>query len=400
MFLYHFTATSFTISGNSTGTDGASVSQGDNLQMICFSSRNDILLVDWYNKPRDNNYFPTSPTVVMKLDANGTCLFHPSYLVPTNMNCGCVSISNYTCTLISVETDMKGDMWRCKFAYGTQASSTLAYTNELTIDLTVGITSTLISSPIDNPVSVIVNTEGTFQCQTSPGNPVASVVWYKDNKTTSTADDIQITSGTSTSSTPDGDLIVTHGTLTLQVQRDDQDLGVYCRARNMEQWFTSGTKMINVLYGPDPPVCKANNVNVSPSLIVIIGSMFSISCTADSNPLPTTYLLSGPDGINLPLSFTGITRTQAGSYTVEARNSMSATGSGSPVTARNLTSFTIDVLYLPWMPTIRVDGSTVKGMVNIIEGNSKVFNCSTDSNPASSYSWTYPRGSTANRALQ
>ncbi|WAR09040.1 hypothetical protein MAR_018998, partial [Mya arenaria] len=206
-----------------------------------------------------------------------------------------------------------------------------------------GITSTLISSPIDNPVSVIVNTEGTFQCQTSPGNPVASVVWYKDNKTTSTADDIQITSGTSTSSTPDGDLIVTHGTLTLQVQRDDQDLD-----------------------GPDPPVCKANNVNVSPSLIVIIGSMFSISCTADSNPLPTTYLLSGPDGINLPLSFTGITRTQAGSYTVEARNN------------------------LPWMPTIRVDGSTVKGMVNIIEGNSKVFNCSTDSNPASSYSWTYP----------
>ncbi|XP_052810172.1 nephrin-like isoform X2 [Mya arenaria] len=392
--------TTFTISGNSTGPDGASVSQGDNLKMTCSSSRNDILVVDWYNKPRGNGYYRMSPTVVMKVDTGGKCLFNPNYPVPTNMNCGCVSISQYTCTLISVETDMKGDMWRCRFTYGTQASSVFANTNELTIDLTVGITSTVISSPIVNPVSVIVNTEGIFQCQTSPGNPVASVVWYTDNKTSVTADDTQITSGTSTTSTPVGDLFVTRGTLTLQVQRDDQDLGVYCRARNMEQWFTSGTKKINVLYGPHPPVCKANNVNVSPSLSVIIGSMFSISCTADSNPLPNIYLLSGPEGNNIALSFTGIAMTQAGSYTVETKNSMSATGSGSPVTGRNSTSFSIDVLYTPSMPTIHVNGSAVKGTVNIIEGNSEVFNCSTDSNPASNYSWIYPRGSTTNRVLQ
>ncbi|WAR27552.1 hypothetical protein MAR_013256 [Mya arenaria] len=111
----------------------------------------------------------------------------------------------------------------------------------------VGITSTVISSPIVNPVSVIANTTGTFQCETSPGNPVATVVWYKENTTSTTGNYTQITSGTNTSSTPDGDLIVTHGTLTLQVQRDDQDLGVYCRARNKEQWFTSGTKKINIL---------------------------------------------------------------------------------------------------------------------------------------------------------
>ncbi|WAR07621.1 LOW QUALITY PROTEIN: CEAM5-like protein [Mya arenaria] len=375
--------TTFTISGNSTGTDGALVSPGDNLKLACSSSINTILAVYWYNKPPGNGSYLWSSTVGMKIDANGTCRFDTNYPVPTNMNCGCVSKSKYTCTLIGVETDMKGDMWKCKFIYNTAKSSTIAYTNELTIDLAVGITSTVISSPIVNPVSVIVNTAGTFQCQTSPGNPVASVVWHTDNKTSGTEDDTQITSGTSTTSTPDGDLFVTQGTLTLQVQRDDQDLGVYCRARNREQWFTSGTKKINVLYGPDAPVCKANTVNVSPSLSVIIGSMFSISCTADSNPLPNTYLLSGSEGSNLSLSFTGISRTQAGSYTLEARNSMFATGSDTPL-----------------MPTIRVNGSAVKGTVNIIEGNSKVFNCSTDSNPAGNYSWTYPRGSTANRVLQ
>ncbi|WAR07656.1 hypothetical protein MAR_017614 [Mya arenaria] len=111
--------------------------------------------------------------------------------------------------------------------------------------------------------------------------------------------------------------------------------------------------------------------------------MFSISCTADSNPLPNIYLLSGPEGNNIALSFTGIAMTQAGSYTVETKNSMSATGSDTPS-----------------MPTIHVNGSAVKGTVNIIEGNSEVFNCSTDSNPASNYSWIYPRGSTTNRVLQ
>ncbi|WAR06280.1 NPHN-like protein, partial [Mya arenaria] len=48
--------------------------------------------------------------------------------------------------------------------------------------------------------------------------------------------------------------------------------------------------------------------------------------------------------------------------------------------------------HTPSVPTIRVDGKAVQGTVKIIEGNSKVFNCSTESNPASNYSWTYPHG--------
>ncbi|WAR06281.1 NPHN-like protein [Mya arenaria] len=97
----------------------------------------------------------------------------------------------------------------------------------------LGITSTVISSPIVNPVSVIVNTVGTFQCQTSPGNPQATVAWYKANTNSTTGNETQITSGTNTSSTSDGDLLVTIGILTLQVQKDDHDLSVYCHGPKM-----------------------------------------------------------------------------------------------------------------------------------------------------------------------
>ncbi|WAR06594.1 CNTN5-like protein [Mya arenaria] len=262
--------TAFTISGNGTRTDGASVLQGENLKLTCSSSRTDIIFVDWSKKPRGNSAYQTAPSVSMKMNLGGMCSFNPKYPVPANMKCDCVSISKYTCILISVQAEMRDDMWRCRFTYGLQASAAFEHTNDLTIDLTVDITSTVISSPIVNPVSVIVNTTGTFLCETSPGNPVATVVWYKDNTTSTNGNDTQITSGTNTSSTPDGHLIVTHGTLTLQVQRDDQDLGVYCRARNREQWFTSGTKKINVLYGPKMRTLK--------DVSVIRGEKFEYPC--------------------------------------------------------------------------------------------------------------------------
>ncbi|XP_052788383.1 hemicentin-2-like isoform X2 [Mya arenaria] len=128
--------TEFTISGNGTGTDGASVRQGENLKLICSSSRNDIGFVDWYKTRRGYSDNSTPPSVSIKMDSGGTCRFNQIYPVPANMHCGCVSISQYMCTLISVEADMRGEMWWCRFAYGTELSSTFSSTNKLTIDVT------------------------------------------------------------------------------------------------------------------------------------------------------------------------------------------------------------------------------------------------------------------------
>ncbi|XP_052803739.1 hemicentin-1-like isoform X2 [Mya arenaria] len=393
----------FTISGNGTGTEGASVHLGENLELTCNSLKDDISSVQWYKKPSGSSDYPTKYSVAMQMNSNKECVY--DFPAPDNMKCVCVSKTKYTCTLISVQMDMNDDMWMCNFIYGNDDNASAKTTSALTITVTgetkFGITSVTISPSGIHRMSVIANKDGIFQCNTSSGKPLAKIEWYKHKKTSATGDDTIITSGIqTTSSTATGDLVVAHETLTLPVRREDQDMGVYCRAKNAGQWLTSRIIEINVLYGPDTPVCTSNNINVSSLMRVIVGSTFSIFCTADSEPSPSRYVLSGPGVNNTELQLTGIKRIQAGSYTVEVSNNMSATGSESPVTGRNSSKFNIDILYTPSVPTIRVDGKAVQGTVKIIEGNSKVFNCSTESNPASNYSWTYPRGSGSNSVLQ
>ncbi|XP_052806735.1 titin-like [Mya arenaria] len=306
--------------------------------------------------------------------AEGTSIFNPS----TTDSRWARSSDTKNLIISSIE-DSDAGTYRCSII----TPIIDRYTARLNvIEQTVGITSAVITSPIVNPVSVIVNTTSTFLCETSPGNTISTVAWYKDNTNQANANDTKITSGTNTSSKPEGNLYVTYGTLNLQVQRGDQDVGVYCRARNRDQWFTSGTKKINVLYGPDRPECTSNNVNISPTLRVVVGSTFSISCTADSNPLPNIYQLSGQGGNNLQLSFIDIARSQAGSYIIEARNNMSASGSGSPVTGRNSTSFTIDVLYGAANLQLLLNNVS-NASVEIEEHSTNNLQCSLESNPAS-----------------
>ncbi|XP_052806090.1 titin-like [Mya arenaria] len=374
--------TAFTISGNGTRTDGASVLQGENLKLTCSSSRTDIIFVDWSKKPRGNSAYQTAPSVSMKMNLGGMCSFNPKYPVPANMKCDCVSISKYTCILISVQAEMRDDMWRCRFTYGLQASAAFEHTNDLTIDLTVDITSTVISSPIVNPVSVIVNTTGTFLCETSPGNPVATVVWYKDNTTSTNGNDTQITSGTNTSSTPDGHLIVTHGTLTLQVQRDDQDLGVYCRARNREQWFTSGTKKINVLYGPKMRTLK--------DVSVIRGEKFEYPCLYEpGNPTAVFFEWTRAETIapwtkqnaqNLTISV--VQRSDETSYTCNVSSVLLPTLATRTTRKYDTATFYLDVMY--GAENLKFLLNNVSNtLVEIEEHSTNNLQCLLESDPAS-----------------
>ncbi|WAR06526.1 hypothetical protein MAR_021895 [Mya arenaria] len=125
----------FTISGNGTGTNGETVLQSANLKLTCTSTRDDIRLVEWFNKTRGDSNYKTRPSVLMLMNSDGTCEFDTTYTVPANMKCDCVNISMYTCTLISVQEHMKGDMWRCRFTHRTQNSSKFVWTNNVTIDL-------------------------------------------------------------------------------------------------------------------------------------------------------------------------------------------------------------------------------------------------------------------------
>ncbi|XP_052803741.1 nephrin-like isoform X4 [Mya arenaria] len=374
----------FTISGNGTGTEGASVHLGENLELTCNSLKDDISSVQWYKKPSGSSDYPTKYSVAMQMNSNKECVY--DFPAPDNMKCVCVSKTKYTCTLISVQMDMNDDMWMCNFIYGNDDNASAKTTSALTITVTgetkFGITSVTISPSGIHRMSVIANKDGIFQCNTSSGKPLAKIEWYKHKKTSATGDDTIITSGIqTTSSTATGDLVVAHETLTLPVRREDQDMGVYCRAKNAGQWLTSRIIEINVLYGPDTPVCTSNNINVSSLMRVIVGSTFSIFCTADSEPSPSRYVLSGPGVNNTELQLTGIKRIQAGSYTVEVSNNMSATGSESPVTGRNSSKFNIDILYGAEKVQLLLNNN-LSTPVEIEENSTNNLLCLVEGNPA------------------
>ncbi|WAR06173.1 hypothetical protein MAR_021542, partial [Mya arenaria] len=146
------------------GTNGETVSQSANLKLICTSTRNDIKCVRWYHKTHD-----------------GTCEFDPTYTVPANMKCDCMNISMYTCTLISVQEDIRGDMWSCRFAYGTQNMLKFSYTNTLTIDLADGPKMRILQD-----ISVVQGGKFEYPCLYEPGNPPAvSFEWTRSESVAS-----------------------------------------------------------------------------------------------------------------------------------------------------------------------------------------------------------------------
>ncbi|WAR11013.1 HMCN1-like protein, partial [Mya arenaria] len=91
------------------------------------------------------------------------------------------------------------------------------------------------------------------------------------------------------------------------------------------------------------------------------------------------------------LTFTPFKSDQNGSVYCSASNVGVEWNSSNP---------SINVLFPPDVPTIQIGGNEVTGTVKIIEGNSKAFNCHTESNPTSNYNWSFPGGSSSNKILQ
>ncbi|WAR10659.1 CD22-like protein, partial [Mya arenaria] len=91
------------------------------------------------------------------------------------------------------------------------------------------------------------------------------------------------------------------------------------------------------------------------------------------------------------LTFTPFKSDQNGSVYCSASNVGVEWNSSNP---------SINVLFPPAVPTIEIGGNEVTGTVKVIEENSKAFNCTTESNPTSNYSWSFPGGSSSNKILQ
>ncbi|XP_039901161.1 B-cell receptor CD22-like isoform X1 [Simochromis diagramma] len=146
----------------------------------------------------------------------------------------------------------------------------------------------------------------------------------------------------------------------------------YCTADNDLGQKRSESRNIDVKYAPKLP-----SVSVSPSAEIVEGSSVTLTCSSDANPA-ASYTWYKEDVIN-PLSyqkqhvFSSILPSDSGKYYCTADNDLGQ---------KRSESRTIDVKYAPKLPSVSVSPSA-----EIVEGSSVALTCSSDANPAASYTW-------------
>ncbi|XP_034386369.1 B-cell receptor CD22-like isoform X3 [Cyclopterus lumpus] len=199
-----------------------------------------------------------------------------------------------------------------------------------------------------SPSEIVEGSSVTLTCS-SDANPAASYTWYKKNQPRPHGEEPQLVFSSIQSS----------------------DSGQYlCEAENHLGKKRSEFISIDVKYGPKLP-----SVSVSPSEIVE-GSSVTLTCSSDANPAAnyTWYKKNQPrpHGEEPQLVFSSIQSSDSGQYLCEAENHLGK---------KRSELISIDVKYGPKLPSVSVSPS------EIVEGSSVTLTCSSDANPAASYTW-------------
>uniref|UniRef100_A0AAQ4PGJ6 Ig-like domain-containing protein n=1 Tax=Gasterosteus aculeatus aculeatus TaxID=481459 RepID=A0AAQ4PGJ6_GASAC len=196
----------------------------------------------------------------------------------------------------------------------------------------------------------------TLTCSTD-ANPAANYTWYKED-------------GTS-----DPRLLSEEPQLVFSSIQSSDSGNYSCTAENQLGRKTSDFISIDVKYGPQRP-----SVSVSPSAEMLEGDSVTLTCSADANPA-ANYTWYKEDGTSDPrllseepqLVFSSIQSSDSGNYSCTAENQL----------GRKTSDFiSIDVKYGPQRPSVSVSPSA-----EMLEGDSLTLTCSTDANPAASYTW-------------
>ncbi|XP_052803972.1 hemicentin-1-like isoform X2 [Mya arenaria] len=326
---------SSTLSGNGT-SGGFTVQENSSLQLTCSSS------TDFKHASYQRRYLDKSPDTITAVGYGSSgCGTDPT--PPPYLTCFCVSRREYACVIRNVKRAMNGDVWFCTLTF---ENDVVTNSGNITIVVQIGITAVSMVLPADHSVSVINNTTRQFRCETSAGNPQATVQWYKDNGTPDRADDTLITTGTETDTRASGSLIVTIGKLTLTVKRNDNEVGIYCSANNGGDWQYSSSVVLDVQYEPSIPKLYYQGDMVNSPVRILSERSITINCSSTGNPSPK-YAWKYPGGgsqTGPTFTLASVLRTHAGDITCTATNNLSPTGGGMVDRARQTTA-SLQILY-------------------------------------------------------
>ncbi|XP_071384169.1 sialoadhesin-like [Centroberyx affinis] len=200
---------------------------------------------------------------------------------------------------------------------------------------------------------IVEGSSVTLTCR-SDANPAATYTWYKEN------------------GNPDHKPFSTEPQFHFVSIQSSVSGEYYCAAENELGGNRSASISINVKYGP-----KNTSVLVSPSGEIVQGSSVTLTCSSDANPAATytwykenRTLHEGPEeGYN----FTSISSEDSGTYHCQSENQYRQL---------NSSSLFIDVQYGPKNTSVLVSPSG-----EILEGSSVNLTCSSDANPAATYTW-------------
>ncbi|XP_052805720.1 hemicentin-1-like isoform X2 [Mya arenaria] len=329
--------------------------QGD-ITLTCNTSDSDVSVE--FNK--DNKYV-------------GRCIFSCETLNATKFSVNKVNktehvgYSIFTLTVKNFEVNDEGS-YTCATKEQSQVSN-------IQITYAVNITSVTLT-PRTDPISVIENVTQRFRCETSRCRPDALITWFLGST--------QLTAAIESSTSQE----VTTSTIDHTPQKNQHDMNIFCRGDNGGQLQTSEQPRLNVLYGPNEPVCKLGGLPLSSAVTVKEGWEFRLDCSSDGNPSPSFSWTHPGDGPSYPLFIRSINRTHAGIFRIIARSNLIP----SEQKAVNLTKdiyVKVEVQYPPDLPSCRVGSTAVSSnIISAIRGNTITITCSCDSNPSSTYSWS------------
>ncbi|RVE76542.1 hypothetical protein OJAV_G00010810 [Oryzias javanicus] len=202
------------------------------------------------------------------------------------------------------------------------------------------------SSVSVNPPEILEGSSVTLTCS-SDANPAANYTWFKDNRALLSEQEVHFSSIRS------------------------EDSGNYsCKSENKHGKSSWIPLFLDVQYPPRIP-----SVSVSVFVQILENSSVTLTCSCDANPAAAfrwfknnqTLILEDPH-----LTLRSVHRSDSGKYHCVAENELGKTASE---------DIFINVEYPPETSSVSVNPP------EILEDHSVTLTCSSDANPAASYTW-------------